>query len=151
MPSPTTYSFLDVKAAIVGPGGTFSLGSGSGAAEEGITIEPSDDIDEMLIGADGQGMHSLKANKSGKITVRLLKTSPVNQQLSAMLAFQRTSAVNHGQNTITVVNKSSGDTITCQQVAFARVPNLTYARLGGTNEWTFNATIIDMGLGSGVS
>lgn len=145
-----TYSFLDVNAAIVGPGGSFGLGTGAAAAEEGITIEPSDDIDSMTIGADGSSMHSLRANKSGKITVRLLKTSPVNALLNAMLAFQRLSSANHGQNTLTLVNKSSGDTITCQQVAFARVPTLTYAREGGINEWIFNAGVIDPGLGAGV-
>lgn len=144
-----TYSFLDVQAAIAGPGGTFSIGSGSGNSEEGITVEPSEEIDTMTVGADGQVMHSLHANKSGKVTVRLLKTSPVNALLSAMLAFQRTSGANHGQNNITIKNITTGDTITCQQVAFAKVPTITYAKDGGMNEWDFNAGIIDVGLGSG--
>ena len=34
----STYSFLNVQAAINGPNGQFSLGAGSGNAEEGITI-----------------------------------------------------------------------------------------------------------------
>lgn len=150
MPAPVTYSFLNVVAAIVGPGGGFGLGSGSGNAEEGITIEPSEEIDTMTVGADGKVMHNLIANKSGKITVRLLKTSPVNAQLSAMLAFQRASAANHGQNTVTIANNFTGDTVTCQQLAFAKVPTLTYAKEGGFNEWEFNAGVIDMGLGAGV-
>lgn len=150
MPAPFTYSFLDVNAAIVGPGAGFSLGSGAGAAEEGISVEPSEEIDAMMIGADGSGMHSLRANKSGKVTVRLLKTSPTNAMLSAALAFQRTSGANHGQNTITIVNKTSGDTITCQQVAFAKVPPLSYAKDGDVLSWEFNAINIDVGLGAGV-
>ena len=44
----STYSFLDVQATIVGPGGAFSLGSGAGVAEEGISIEPTGEIDTML-------------------------------------------------------------------------------------------------------
>ena len=36
-----TYSFLDVQAAISGPGGNFPLaGDESGISEEGITIDP---------------------------------------------------------------------------------------------------------------
>lgn len=145
-----TYCFLDVQAAIVGPGAAFALGSGTGPAEEGITIEPANDIDAMTIGADGSGMHSLIADKSGHITCTYLKTSPINALLSAALAFQRTSGANHGQNTITVVNTTTGDTITCQQVAFAKVPTIPYAKEGGTVQWKFNAAIIDIALGAGV-
>ncbi len=145
---PSTYSFLDVHAAIVGPGAAFSLGAGSGNAEEGITITPSEEIDNMMIGADGSAMHSLRADKSGKIKISLLKTSPTNALLSAAMAFQRTSGANHGQNTLTIVNIATGDTITCQQVAFAKVPDLKYSKDGGMNEWDFNAGVIDVGLGS---
>jgi hypothetical protein len=146
----TSYSFLDTHAAIVGPGGSFSIGAGAGIAEEGITLEPAGDINAMTIGADGTGMHTLIADKSGHVSVRLLKTSPVNALLGAMLAFQRTSAKNHGQNTITIANTVSGDTHTCQQVAFAKVPVVTYAKNASMNEWRFDAVTIDIGFGRGV-
>lgn len=146
-----TYSFLDVQAAITGPGAAFSLGAGSGNSKEGITVEPTTAINAMTIGADGSGMHSLIADKSGKIRCRYLKTSPINAMLSAALAFQRTSGANHGQNTITIVNSTTGDTITCQQVAFAKVPTISYETEGGMNEWEFEAAIIDVALGNGVA
>lgn len=150
MAAPNTYSFLDTHVAIVGPGIAINMGAGSGSAEEGITVSPSEDVGTMTIGADGAGMHSLHGNKSGRFTVRLLKTSPVNAQLAAALAFQRTSAANYGQNTLTLVNSVSGDTVTCQQAAFAKWPDLNYAKDGGFNEWVFNCVIIDQGLGAGV-
>lgn len=150
MSQPYTYSFLDVNAAIVGPGGTFNLGDGSGAAEEGISVEPSQEIDAMIVGADGQAMHSLRADKSGKVTVRLLKNSPTNALLMAMQAFQRTSGANHGQNTLTIAQKVSGDVISCQQVAFSKVPPITYAKDGDVLVWEFNAGIIDSALGAGL-
>jgi len=142
------YSFLDVQCAIVGPGGAFSLGSGAGAAEEGISIDPSGEIDGMQIGADGTGQHSLHADRSGKITVRVLKTSPVNKLLSAMYAFQTASAASHGQNTITLFDAVRGDTITCQQAAFAKAPNLNYGKEAGTHDWEFNAISITRTLGA---
>lgn len=144
----STYSFLDVNAAIVGPGGSVNLARGAGAAEEGITINPTEDINTMTIGADGTPMHSLHADKSGEVTIRLLKTSPVNQKLAQMYAFQTAASSSHGQNTISLANAYTQDVVTCQQVAFKRAPNLTYAKEGGFNEWVFAAGIIDRTLGS---
>lgn len=142
------YSFLDVQAAIVGPGGAFSLGSSAGVADEGITIDPSGEIDAMQIGADGTGQHSLHADKSGKVTVRVLKTSPVNKLLSALYNFQTASAASHGQNTITISDSVRGDVITCRQCAFAKAPNLSYGKEAGTQDWEFNSLAIDRVLGA---
>ena len=142
-----TYSFLDVNCAMTGPGGAVNLGVGASNAEEGITITPTEDIDTMTIGADGSPMHSLHADKSGSVSVRLLKTSPVNQKLTQMYAFQTASGANHGQNTISLSNAHTGDVITCQVVAFKRAPDLNFAKEGGFNDWIFNAGIIDRTLG----
>lgn len=143
-----TYSFLECVATLVGPGGVISLGQGSGAAEEGISIDPTAEIGTMTIGADGTGMHSLHADKSGKITVRLLKTSPTNALLSALYALQTASAAMYGRNTLTIVDSLRGDVITAQQVGFAKAPPLSYAKDGGLVEWEFNAITIDRTLGA---
>lgn len=143
----STYSFLDVTATLVGPGGVISLGSGAGVSEEGISVEPTGEMGTMMVGADGSGQHSLSADKSGRIIVRVLKTSPVNAKLNAMSQFQRASAEAYGQNTLVITDTSRGDVVTCRQVAFAKVPSLTFAREAGMNEWEFNAVIIDPALG----
>lgn len=150
MPAPVTYSFKDVNAAIVGPGGSFNIGDGAGVAEEGITVEQVEEMGQMTIGADGFGMHSLIANKAAKCTVKLLKTSPVNQQLQVMAVAQRESGASYGQNTITIVNKVTGDVITLQQAGFVRIPTIGYAKVGPPIEWEFNAILSDVGLGAGV-
>ena len=145
-----TYSFLDVHAALIGPGGVINIGAGAGIAEEGISIDPSGEIDNMTIGADGAGMHSLSADRSGKITVRLLKASPTNALLAAMYNFQTSSATQHGANTITLTDLNRGDVITCKQAAFAKAPNLSYAKVAGLVEWEFNAVEITRALGAGI-
>lgn len=145
----STYSFQDVVAAISGPGGTINLAAGAAVAEEGISIEPSEDKSVMTIGADGQGMHSLVANESSTVTVRLLKTSPINAKLQAMYASQTGSSLNHGKNTITVRDIARGDSVTLTEVAFKKRPALTYAKEGGLNEWTFDAIKTATVLGSG--
>lgn len=144
----TTYSFLDVNASIVGPGGAFSLGTGAGPAEEGITITPTGPIGAMQIGADGNGQHSLFADHSGKVVVRLLKTSPVNAQLAGLYEFQISSGAFYGQNVFTLANIATGDVVTCQQTAFAKAPDLHYSKEAGFNEWEFNALRITRTLGN---
>lgn len=143
------YSFLDVQAAIEGPGGAFQLGSGSGNAEEGITIEPGGDKNVMQIGADGSVMHSLKADASGAVTVTLLRTSPTNAKLQGLYNFQTASSRNHGRNTLIIRNAVSGDVITCTEVAFAKAISNPYAVEGGKLVWTFHAGHIDSKLGTG--
>jgi len=140
---------LDVAATIVGPGGSFSLGYGSGNAEEGITVEMVEDKNTMTIGADGSVMHSLHAGNGGTVTVRFLKTAPTNAQLSAMYDFQRVSSALWGNNTIVISDPARGDQTSCRNVAFKRQPTVTYAKDGGVQEWAFDCGQIDVLLGDG--
>jgi hypothetical protein len=141
------YSFLDVFATLSGPGGIVSLGSGSGAAEEGITIEPIEDKETMTIGADGTPMHSLHAGRHGNLTIRLLKTSNSNALLQVMFDFQQVSSAFWGQNVLVVTHITSADVITATSCAFRRPPTITYAKDGGIMEWGFSAGFIDRFLG----
>ena len=142
------YSFEDVNATIVGPGGAITLGNGSGAAEEGITIDMEEDKDRMTIGADGSVMHSLHAGKAGTMTFRILKTSPTNALLQAMYDLQTTSSALWGINVIMVSNIANGDNVAGRSVAFRRQSPLVYAKDGNINEWPFNAGMIDRILGA---
>lgn len=143
-----TYSFLDVAATLTGPGASISLGAGAANAEEGISIEFDEETDTMQKGADGAIVHSLHAVKSGRGTVRLLKTSPVNSQLSSLYNYQRSSSLYHGKNVLVVSNPVTGDVYTCQQVAFAKHPANQWAKNSNIIEWDFNIGVIDPVLGS---
>jgi hypothetical protein len=142
------YSFLDVAATINGPGGSISIGNDAGTAEEGITIERRGDRNTMTIGADGSGMHSLHADKSATITVRLLKTSPTNNLLSVMFDIQSQASSLWGQNVIVVSTPSgAGDITTARQCAFHQHTPVTYAKEGGIMTWAFDAILTDGFLG----
>lgn len=143
-----TYSFLSVVAALVGPGGAISLGEGAGASDEGISVDSTGEINTMQVGADGSGQHSLHADRSGRLTVRLLKTSPTNALLMSMYNLQTSSPALHGQNTVTITDMNRGDVITARQVAFTKAPSLSYGKEAGMNEWEFSAVRIDRGLGA---
>lgn len=143
-----TYSFLDVNATLAGVTGVIDLGAGVGNAAEGITVEMANDKNVMTMGADGNGMHNLMGDKSGQITIRLLKTSAANAKLSVAYNAQTISSRLHGQNVITITNPVSGDTIVGRGAAFKRQPTNTYANEGGTMEWVFDVIKIDQLLGS---
>lgn len=138
---------MDVQASIVGPGGAFSLGYGEAAAEEGITIATGADKNTMTIGADGEGMHSLHADKSGQVTLRYLKTAPVNALLQALYDAQTLDSRLHGKNLITVTQSASGDVTAARSCAFKKKPDLRYAKDGDIVEWIFDAIKIDTILG----
>lgn len=138
-----TYSFDDIVATMDGPGISINLGKDAQVAEEGITVSLQNERDAMRIGADGQGMHTLKMDKSGTITVRLLQTSPTNAALTAAYNAQTVDSSIFGYNVIVVRNKRSGSTFTAHDVAFNKWPDWTMAQEGQTIEWEFNAIKID--------
>jgi hypothetical protein len=144
-----TYAFADILASIAGPGGAFSLGAGAGIADEGITVEYADAKGSLTPGADGTYMHSLHAANNGSVTVRMLKTSPVNKMLSDLYNFQKGSSANWGQNVITVSNHVTGDSFICNGCSFQQFPNNTNAKDGGMNEWRFLSGEVIPNLGNG--
>lgn len=144
------YSFLSVLASIAGPGGAINLANGAGSSDEGIEIEPLEDVGTMVTGADGSVMHSLHGARPGTVRVTLLKNSDTNALLMTMFNFQTASPSAYGQNTISVVQKDAGDVITCQQVAFKKAPRVSYSKAGEVNVWEFNVGRLDISLGAGV-
>jgi hypothetical protein len=143
-----TYSFNDVVASIAGPTGMISLGYGNAVADEGISVDMAGDKNTMTIGADGSVMHSLHADRSGHVTLRLLKTSPQNSLLQAMYDAQTASAALHGTNTITVSHAVSGDITTASTCAFKKKPNIKYSKDGDVLEWQWDAGKITTVLGT---
>lgn len=145
----TTYSFLDNLAGIAGPGLTLSFNSGSGVADEGISVTMMEDKNNMMVGADGGGIHSLHAGNAGSVTIRLFKTNPINAILSAAYNYQKSSASLWGQNIINIANPTRGDSVVCSDCAFRRQPDYVNAKDGGIVEWTFDAIFIAEILGNG--
>ncbi len=146
--SNNSYCFADVKCSLTGPGGSVELGE-QGVADEGIDFAFTGDKNTMTTGASGDGMHSLHAGQPGSVTVRLLKTSPLNAILSAMFASQTASSANHGQNTITLNDAQRGDNWVAVQCAFRKHPDGKWAKEGNIQEWIFDSTRITPKFGSG--
>lgn len=142
-----TYAFQNITATLSGSGVSVNLGYGAAVSGEGITVAPTGDRNTMSIGADGSAMHSLHADRSGTVTVRLQKTSPANAILQTAMNYQMNNPAAHGSNTIVIRDHVTGDQISASSVAFKGPPTITYAVEGGGNEWTFHAGFIDQVLG----
>lgn len=146
MPS---YSFLNVNCTLAGPTGLLSLGAGNAVAEEGISIEPTEDKNQMTIGADGKGQHALIASDGATITIRLLKTSPQNKPLMLMYNAQAASSALWGQNVMTITDSGRGDINISQSVAFKKKPTIVYDKAGPMMEWAFDSISTNSVLGGG--
>lgn len=138
-----TYSFMDVTASLTGPTGVVDLGYGAAVAKEGITVALTNARNTMTVGADGEGMHSLKADKSGTVTVRVLQTSSVNAKLQALYNAQALSSSLWGNNVITIRNKANSETTVCRSCAFQKQGDITYSEEGQMREWVFDCVKID--------
>ena len=143
------YSFLDVQATISGPGGSFDLAS-AGVSDEAFRVRMDGPKNTKTMGAGGAGMHSLHASKAGVIEISLLKTGIGNAQLNQLYNFQQTSAANWGQNTLTIINPVSGDSVTAIFGAFDKQSDLGYSTEGGLNVWPLSFIEIDEVLGNGL-
>jgi len=142
-----SYSFLDVTASMIGPTGVIDLGAGSANGSEGISVSFAGAKNTMTVGIDGEGMHSLSPNKSGTISISLLKTSPVNKKLSLAYNAQSHSSTLWGNNVIVIRNSTSGDVVTARGVAFQKVPDFSNAAAAGDVIWTFDCLKLDSTLG----
>lgn len=147
----STYSFQDVNATIVGPGGAFSLGSDQAVANEGISVEFVGDKNTMTTGAGSEVMHSLHASRAATFTVRLMKTSPTNALLSAMYELQASSSSLWGTNTLMVSDVGRGDIATGLQAAFTKFPNNQWGTEGNTLDWVFHVGKAHEFLGPGLN
>ena len=134
-----TYSFRDVQATIVGPGGAFSLGSDRAVANEGITFDFVGDRNTMTTGAGTAVMHSLKAARPALVTVRLMKTSGANGLLAVMFDLQASSSALWGINTIVVSDLARGDVATGLNCAFQKFPDNAWGTEGNILTWAFQA------------
>lgn len=138
-----TYSFIDVNATLTSTLGTVNLAYGAAASEEGITIARNAEKTIQTIGAGGSNMFSLRADKSGTVTCRYLKTSNTNAALMALYDAQSLSSATWGINTIQVNNTATGESYTCRECAFSKVPDINFAEEGGIQEWEFLAGYVD--------
>jgi hypothetical protein len=143
-----TYSFQDVFGTITGPGCAATFGNASGQSDEGITFEQTEDKNRMTPGASGEVMHTLVATDAARLSIHVLKTSPLNTILTQAFNYQKQSSLYWGKNLITITTLL-GDVITCSQVAFTKRPANSYSKEPAKLVWEMEVGHLYSNLGLG--
>ena len=148
MPQLVAYAFANIAGTVAGPGGVVSIGYPNGNAKEGLHVEYLEAKDAMVVGSDGSVMHSLRSGNAARVSVYLLKTSPINALLSNLYNFQRTQASYWGINTIAISDVQRGDVGAGSQMAFERHTGVAWAEDANIMQWNFQGNWLQI-LGSG--
>lgn len=144
------YSFLNFLGAHSDPfGAPIDFSAGNGIADEGVTVSYDEDKVTKTMGADGDWMYSLHAASGGMVAVRVLKTSPLNKQLSDLYDRTTQSSAYTGQGVISGGDVTRGDSFTAIGCQIRKMPDMASAKDAGTNEWVFLAGRLSVRLGSG--
>lgn len=136
------YSFLNTILYVNGVEIT-----GWAEGDDVITISRRADSASDKIGADGNMMVSISANKSGEFSFKLNQTSPSNKYLASLTALQE-----GGAKTFIPINVLFQDTyrndLSTGTVGYIKKPaDLQRGEKGNVQEWTVVVERLDMLLG----
>jgi hypothetical protein len=93
-----------------------------------LNIVPNSDLQELIVGVDGEGTRSAMNNKSAQITISLMQSSASNPVLEAFAA--------SGETFPMLVKDNSGSTIYSAVTAWVRRrPDAGFDRTAGQRDW----------------
>ena len=133
-----TYSACNVNVTYLG-----HVFTGLGEGEDAISVTMAEDVTNLTIGMQGDGVISMSCNASGDITIRLLHGSETNAFLSKKVAgYTGGSLPVVGELIITEVGSDSK--VVAQNTVIARQPDFVRGASAGEVEWHFKSTNISI-------
>jgi hypothetical protein len=125
----TTYSYLNVSVVLAGNHEV----SGVWEGDDAVVTAPSSDIGSPLVGADGEALMSISADRTAIVTLRLKPSSPTNaflrQKLRDMKAGQITPFA------VRVFDTNNGEGGAGPEALIQRQPNLQHGGAASVREW----------------
>lgn len=107
-----------------------------------VTAERNQQTYTLTVGADGKGARTKSNDRSGKVTLRLMQTSPSNDSLDALAALDEVSGTGVGA---LVVKDVLGTTLVHAESAWIQKPaNVEFGKDMGEREWVFESDDLDM-------
>lgn len=128
----------NLKDVIVTVGGVTVSGYADGDA---VSVEMAGDVWELQKGSDGEGVRSRLNNDSGTIKFMLMYGSALNAYFNEL--YQSDKREGKSVVPIKIRDRNGGAEIFAPECFISAVPNVTFGRTSGTNEWTFTANDID--------
>lgn len=99
--------------------------------DDAISIEMTEDLFTLAVGAGGGQVRSKSANRSGLVTLRLQAAHPVNGYLSALQVADDTT----GAGVVELAIRSGLSVHAAEKAYIKKSPNRTYGATDGTIEW----------------
>lgn len=100
----SAYSMVSVSATL---DGRQILGLWDG--DDAIVVSPGADIGTMMIGADGSSLFSQSADRSARVNIKLMHTSPTHRQLMQKLKRQQQLGANGAAFPFSFMDSASGE------------------------------------------
>lgn len=125
-----TYSMLNVALHL---DGVRVIGFGEG--DDAIMIERNTELGTPQIGADGGSILSITADRTAKLSIKLLQTSPFNQYLQNKVARQRSGALTGITFPVGFVDMSNGESGGCTQALVQTEPAIQKGKNATERTW----------------
>lgn len=106
---------------------------GGFADGEFVTVERNEDAFSLLVGADGESTRAKNANRSGKVTIRLLASSASNDYLSELQVADELSG--NGVFGLMVKDARGTSIYTAATAWINKQPPAAFGKDAGTREW----------------
>ena len=134
------YSWNDVVMTITGPGGTLTIGKGTGGADGGVKITQMSDVNVFEPGLGDTGMHHKQETSAKSIEVNMLAGADENLILRTMYNIQKSGDSSiWAENVITIKTRLPGMTIGVYTgCAFKTLPEIGLANQAAPLVWTFD-------------
>ena len=132
-----TYSFEDTAVTISHPeiGVYHAYGSGLGS----VTVEYADNVAEHTVATDLSVVISKHAYRNGTVTLNVMQSSDLNKWLKTKFAknLEVLGASQFARATMTIENKSTGDSYVCTGVCHQKRPNDSFQAAAQAVDWVF--------------
>lgn len=122
-----TYDIKNVTCIF---GGVIMRGFADGSA---ITVEPDENVFNVVVGSDGETTRSRTNNDNYKATIKLMQTSGAHSDLQAQTL--RNSALTGTTFPFTLVDGHTGEQISCAQAFVEKLPTTEFGRDASEREW----------------
>lgn len=106
---------------------------------DSIIARRSEDMSFMRVGIDGSVGRARNANKTGEFEFRLLQTSAVNAQLSALFAIDNLSQDGAIDVPISIIDLSGASLCTATAAWLKSIPEGVFGKEVGERIWVFSA------------
>jgi hypothetical protein len=114
-----------------------------------MTIEMEEDAFVTTVGADGFTVRSRNNNKTGRVTFRVLNSSPLNDQLSAIYNLDALTGAGAGVFHFSELGGTS--TAVSPSAWIQRAPTMERGREEGETEWVLACENLEVFVGGRVA